>query len=250
MAHSPTNSRAGTANSQHSRRAASTSRVEQIINLSPMLLAASPPSRTVIRASLRSPIPIAESSPTPNTPPPASRQSSVAQRNAFTPRVVRAVSTPIRQPQTRLQRALSLSGHMAPSPITLAAPSSAPNPQLVLPDPPASFPLPSYLRISAIHDHLSSESTPFSSPNQFRFDVQNGTRGRVVSNSADSDDESTELPFSQQPDPSTHPRSSLPTLPLRLPTQWSSTDRHSSLTVSVDGAELLFTGRVASTTTR
>ncbi|KAH7104126.1 SPRY-domain-containing protein [Auriculariales sp. MPI-PUGE-AT-0066] len=112
----------------------------------------------------------------------------------------------------------------------------------------SAFPLPSYIALSSMRDHIHSTPTPSSShmPNRQRLDSI-----RVPTPPSDEDDEdgdgehgSTPALVAPPPHGLTAPPEVLPPVDvmMQLPTRWNEADKFLSLHISADGRDLAFQG--------
>lgn len=131
--------------------------------------------------------------------------------------------------------------------------------QSVSPLPSVPFQRPAYLEHSSLKHLLQTEFPPLLPPGRYGHDVgilDDDQNSRNITHPyprrrrtplIESDDEDPFTPPRELPPlVSTYPPSSNALSPvLRLPTRWSDQDRHLSLSVSPDGRELTFVGRLS-----
>ena len=131
------------------------------------------------------------------------------------------------------------------------------SPQSVSPLPSVPFQRPAYLEHSSLKHLLQTEFPPLLPPGRYGRDVdvldddqnfRNATQPyprRRRTPLIESDDEDPFTPPREVPPlVSAYPPSSTLSPVLRLPTRWSDQDRHLSLSVSSDGRELTFVGKL------
>ena len=179
----------------------------------------------------------------------------------FEPRVIRppgasrgsCVDTPLPPSATRNRRAstsnVSTSSQTAGS---LTFPQLSPQPISPLPSIP--FQRPAYLEHSSLKHLLQTEFPPLLPPSRYGHDARVLSDDQNLQNIANPYPRRRRTPFieSDVEDPFTPPRELPPLHPpsstlspvLRLPTRWSDQDRHPSLSVSPDGRELTFVGKL------
>ena len=158
-------------------------------------------------------------------------------------------------PSTTRDRRASTSNISTSSQIAgpLTFPQVSPH-QPTSPLPSIPFQRPAYLEHSSLKHLLQTEFPPLLPPSRYGHDA------RVLSDDQNSRNANpyprrrrTPLIESDDEDPFTPPREPPPSQPpggnilnpvLRLPTRWSDQDRHLSLSVSADGRELTFVGKL------